>query len=131
MRSEALQLRMVTIASCLPTQYRPCQQCFAPQRNQTLRIEVPRMNGPQSHVIEWRLTIRMDVGLRRRETKPPYPNHRPSPRFTEGAALPSLDPLAGQLALAHVWMSRPPANAQFSHDVSLKQTITFSVSIPA
>ena len=34
-------------------------------------------------------------------------------------------------APAHVWISRPPANAQFSHDVSLKQTITFSVLMPA
>jgi hypothetical protein len=51
---KALQLRMVPIASCLPSQHRPCQECFAPQRNQTLRIEVPRMNGPESHVIQWR-----------------------------------------------------------------------------
>src|SRR6266700_4376658 len=35
------------------------------------------------------------------------------------------------LAPAHVWISRPPANDQFSQDVSLKQTITFSVSMPA
>ena len=34
-------------------------------------------------------------------------------------------------APVHVWMSRPPANAQFSHEVSLKQTITFSVLMPA
>jgi hypothetical protein len=50
---------------------------------------------------------------------------------TENATPRALPPLVRQQAPAHVWMSRPPANAQFSHDVSLKHTITFSVSMPA
>src|SRR5579863_9881445 len=53
---EALQLRMVPIASCLPTQYSPRQECFPPQRNQALRIKVLRMDGPESHVSQWCLT---------------------------------------------------------------------------
>ncbi len=53
---EALKLRMVPIAFCLPTQYSPRQECFPPQRNQTLRIKVLRMDGPESHVTQWCLT---------------------------------------------------------------------------
>jgi len=47
---KALQLRMVPIASCLSAQYRLCQKRFAPQRHQALRIEVLRMDAPESHV---------------------------------------------------------------------------------
>jgi hypothetical protein len=48
-RLEALQLRMVPIAAGLPAQYRASQQCFAPQRNQALRIKVLRVDRPESH----------------------------------------------------------------------------------
>ncbi len=47
---KALQLRMVPIASCLPAQYGASQECFAPQRNQALRIKVLRMDCPESHL---------------------------------------------------------------------------------
>src|ERR1700744_4975578 len=47
---KALQLRMVPVASCFPTQYRPSQQRFAPQCNQALGIKVLRMNCPESHI---------------------------------------------------------------------------------
>jgi hypothetical protein len=84
---EALQLRMVPIASCLPTQYSPRQECLPPQRNQTLRIKVLRMDGPESHVTQWCLTMRLsDAGVRRRPTKLFYPNHRLPPWLTEDAA---------------------------------------------
>src|SRR5450432_3320360 len=43
------QLRMVSITACLTAQYCLGQQCFAPQRNQSLRIEVLRMDGPEPH----------------------------------------------------------------------------------
>jgi hypothetical protein len=77
---EALQLRMVPIAFCLPTQYSPRQECFPPQRNQPPRIKVLRMDGPESHVTQWCLTMRLsDAGLRRRPTKLIYPNHRSTP----------------------------------------------------
>ena len=49
---KALQLRMVPIASCLPSQYSPRKECFSPQRNQPLRIKVLRMDGPESHVTQ-------------------------------------------------------------------------------
>jgi hypothetical protein len=49
-RPKALQLWMVPIALCLPTQYRASQQGFAPQRNQSLRIKVLRVDCPESHV---------------------------------------------------------------------------------
>src|ERR1700688_1164937 len=81
---EALQLRMVPIASCLPTQYSPRQECFPPQRNQALRIKVLRMDGPESHVTQWCLTMRLsDAGLCRRRTKLIYPDHLPSPWLTD------------------------------------------------
>ncbi len=50
MHPKALQLRMMAIASCLPAQYCASQQCFAPQRNQALRIEVLRVDCPESHI---------------------------------------------------------------------------------
>ena len=81
---EALQLRMVPIASCSPTQYSPRQECFPPQRNQALRIKVLRMDRPESHVTQWCLTIRLsDARLRRPKPKLLYPDHRLPPRFTE------------------------------------------------
>jgi len=88
MRPEALQLRMVPIASCLPTKYSPRQECLPPQRNQTLRIKVLRMDGPESHVTWWCLTMKLsDAGLRRRATKLIYPDHRPTPWLTEDTTL--------------------------------------------
>src|SRR5579863_1842952 len=72
---EALQLRMAPIASCLPTQYSPRQECFPPQRNQALRIKVLGMDRPESHVTQWCLTMRLtDARLRRRPTKLLFPN---------------------------------------------------------
>jgi hypothetical protein len=83
---EALQLRMVPIAFCLATQYSPRQECFPPQRNQTLRIKVLRMDGPESHVTQRCLTIRLsDARVRRRKTKLIYPDHRLPPWLTEDA----------------------------------------------
>src|ERR1700722_16988458 len=74
---ETLQLRMVPIASCLPTQYSPRQECLPPQRNQTLRIKVLRMDGPESHVTWWCLTMRLSAAaMRFRQTKVIYPDHR-------------------------------------------------------
>jgi hypothetical protein len=75
---EALQLRMVPIAFCLATQYSPRQECFPPQRNQTLRIKVLRMDGPESHVTQWCLTIQ-------RQAKAVYPNHLHPPWLDEDA----------------------------------------------
>jgi hypothetical protein len=43
-RSKSVQLRMGPIASCLPAKHRSSQQRFAPQRDQTLRIKVLRVN---------------------------------------------------------------------------------------
>jgi hypothetical protein len=95
MCSEALQLRMVPIAPCLPTQYSPRQECFPPQRNQALRIKVLRMDGPESHVTQWCLTIGLsDAGMRCRPTKLIYPDHRLPPCPTEDANLRSLEPIA-------------------------------------
>jgi hypothetical protein len=83
---EALQLRMVPISSCLPTQYSPRQECFPPQRDQSLRIKVLRMDRPESHVTQWCLTMRLsDAGLRCRPTKLIYPNHLFPPSLTEDA----------------------------------------------
>src|ERR1700722_2372107 len=66
-RPKARQLRMVPIASCFPAQYRASQQRFAPQWTQALRINVPRVNCPESHVSRWRLTMRLgDAGVRPR-----------------------------------------------------------------
>ena len=91
---EALQLRMVPITSCLSTQYSARQECFPPQRNQALRIKVLRMDGPESHVTQWRLTMRLsDAGLRRHPTKLIYPDHRPAPWPTEVVAPRSLEPI--------------------------------------
>jgi hypothetical protein len=50
------QLWMVTVASCLPSEYRPCQQRFAPQCHQALRIEVLWMDCPETHIGGQRLT---------------------------------------------------------------------------
>ena len=55
---KSVQLRMAPISLCLSTQYRPCQQRFAPQRNQALRIEVLRVDCPESHIARWRLTTK-------------------------------------------------------------------------
>ena len=49
MRLEAEQLRMMTIASRLLAQYGACQQPLAPERHQTLRVEVFRMKRPEAH----------------------------------------------------------------------------------
>jgi len=51
-RLKALQLRMMPIAPGLPAQHRASQQCFAPERNQALRIKVLRMDRPESHVTD-------------------------------------------------------------------------------
>ena len=81
---EALQLRMVPIAFCLPTQYSPRQERLPPQRNQTLRIKVLRMDGPESHFTQWCLTMRLSgAGMRCRQSKLLYPNHRLSPSLIE------------------------------------------------
>jgi len=70
-----------------------------------------------------------------RRTRPPHRRTRPQVGAPVGVKFNSLRgtlPCAPVFRLtAHVWISRPPANAQFSHDVSLKQTMTFSVSMPA
>ncbi len=50
MSAKACELRMVTVASSSSAQYRSSQQGFSPQRNQALRIEIARMNGPETHV---------------------------------------------------------------------------------
>ena len=51
MSAKACELRMVAVASSASAQYRAGQQCFPPQRNEALRIEIVRMNGPETHVM--------------------------------------------------------------------------------
>jgi len=43
MRREALELGMMSVALGLPTKYGLCKQSFSPQRNQTLWVEVLRV----------------------------------------------------------------------------------------
>jgi hypothetical protein len=46
----------------------------------------PRRSSATRRGLSWRITIRLsDAGMRRRQTEPIYPDHRPSPWFTEGA----------------------------------------------
>jgi hypothetical protein len=91
-RPKSIQLRMAPIPSCLPAQNRPCQQRFAPQRNQALRIEVLRMDCPESHIAGWRLTMRLnDTGMQCPQTKLISANHRLPPWPTEDATPRSLD----------------------------------------
>jgi hypothetical protein len=71
---EALQLRMVPIAFCLPAQHGPRQKRFSPQRDQPQRIKVLRMDGPESHVTPRFLTTKMGAGFQP-NSKADYPNH--------------------------------------------------------
>jgi hypothetical protein len=83
-RPKTGQLRMVSITPSLPAQYRPCQQRFAPQRDQALRIKVLRMDCPESHIFQGRLTMKFgDAGMRQPKTKALYPNHRSAPWLIE------------------------------------------------
>ena len=67
---ESLQLRMVAVAARFSTQYRLRQQRFPPQRDQSLGIEVFRMQGPEAHVpgrsvgesLWWMSVLRDSIG---------------------------------------------------------------------
>src|SRR6478609_2019730 len=50
MGPKALQLRMMAVAPRPAAQYRTRQQRLTPKRHQPLRVQIPRMQGPQSHV---------------------------------------------------------------------------------
>jgi len=124
-RPKAVELRMIPIPLCLPSQYRTSQQCFAPQRNQSLRVKVFRMDRPESHIRRWRLTMRLsDAGMHRRQTKLFYPNHRPL------LGLPKLRLPRSQLAK---WIenSRPTTSGPVGRFIPVtmpKRTNTTSVS---
>ena len=49
MRLEAFQLWVMLIAARLPTKNCSGEQCFSPQGDETLRIEIPGMQRPQTH----------------------------------------------------------------------------------
>ena len=58
MPAKTLQLRMMTIANSFAAQDRACEQGFAPQSYKSLRIKIPRVNGPQPHQgVRWDLTL--------------------------------------------------------------------------
>ena len=64
--------------------------------------------------------------------RPPSVEEHPERSATKDVlAIELASRLSMSLVLAYVWMKRPPANDQFSQDVSLKQTMTFSVLNPA
>ena len=46
--AKPFELWMMAIALRAPAQHRLRKQCLAPQRNQALRIEISRMDGPES-----------------------------------------------------------------------------------
>jgi len=47
---KALQLRVMAIIRSAATQDGACQQRFTPQRDPALRIEIPGMDRPESHL---------------------------------------------------------------------------------
>lgn len=49
MKAKALKLRMMAIATRVAAQHGASQQCFSPQRDKALRIEVTRMQRPKPH----------------------------------------------------------------------------------
>ncbi len=54
MHAKTLQLRMMTVANSFAAQDRACEQGFAPQSYESLRIEILRVNSPQPHENFWR-----------------------------------------------------------------------------
>jgi hypothetical protein len=46
---EALELGMVLITLGLAREHGLCEQCFTPESNQSLRIQVSGMEGPETH----------------------------------------------------------------------------------
>ena len=48
MRAKALDLRMVTVADRLSLQHHSREEGLPPESDQALRIQIPRMQGPES-----------------------------------------------------------------------------------
>lgn len=64
--AEALKLRMVPVAACPPSEDFACEQAFAPRRNETGRIQILRMNGPEAHGLGEHSPAGLDVFAARR-----------------------------------------------------------------
>jgi len=64
---KSMQLRVAAITPGFASQHRLRQQGFSPKRHETLRIQVSRMDGPESHVLTTAFTLTQTLGENSRQ----------------------------------------------------------------